>query len=652
MNAIKNYLVLAVLLFLPVVSSAWAQEDLVAEYRRRFALLEQDGPLDAILDRTTWPKHDLLASYLELELLFHPNYGVTNDRLETFLEKWPHHAQADRVARLMEQRVMQVGGTMAENWFAKHPPKQQLARLQHVGGLLKRNLVNEAYVWWRDLYREGADVFSLVAEDHPFWSKLVLADHETRVRTLLNNGASSANSSFKSTLRLLPDSRQTFFQAMEVARKGESFSSLLKGVTLSVPESQELMRQRFEALNRQDAKSRMLELLAGPEGKQLAMEDRQRWRYIFGRSLLFLKRDYKGAYALLNENVREKGAALEDSVWLAGWSALNDQNQERAATLFQQLAKEGVTPQGRSQGAYWAARLIQNPEQKQPWLNLAAKSLDNIYGLLAKEELAGSVSIGNEEPSCPEANSGGKLAPVDLEGLSLLEQVGRAWYNGPEIQKLGDRLGLLPEERLCLAIRYGAADLSIKLASELNKKDRVFWRGLFPVPKWRPDSGWQLSEALIWATSRQESQFFPRAESSAKALGVMQLMPDTASYEAKLSNFPVSTRLRLQIPGYNIALGQAYMRRMLKQFDGDLVLALIAYNAGPSRAKAWSAQRRLDDPLTFIENIPITETRTYVKRVLTGLGIYRLHLTGVASMKADMASGGPGLEALAPVSKF
>ncbi|MBF0126658.1 MAG: lytic transglycosylase domain-containing protein [Magnetococcales bacterium] len=633
--------------WLGVISPALAQEDLVREYRRWFEMLEREGSLEALQDRSKWPGHELLNSYLELELLLHPNYQMTNERLEGFLNRWPQHAQADRLVRIMEKRIVELDGEVAERWYARHPPKSQLARLQHVGGLLRKERINEAFVLWRDLYREGAAVvLPAIDERHSFWTRLVSGDHETRARSLLGRGPGS---SFGNLLRLMPAERRDFFLALDAARKGEqNFSALAKKAKLTPAETQELWRERFEYLHRAGAREKLLEMLQGAEGKLLAPEDRQRWRYHYGRAMVFINHDYKAAYRLLQENVRDKGGALEDSVWLAGWSALNGGDLNRAEMLFQQLAKEGLTTGGRSQGAYWAARLNHSAEQKQFWLHMAARNLDNIYGLLAKEEVSGFLTTlkSDELATCPDDN--GKLSPEEAKGLRLLQEVGRDWYNGGEIQKLGDRLNLLPEERLCLAIRYGAAELALKLSHEVQKKDRVVWRGLFPVPNWVPDGGWTLAQAVIWGTSRQESQFFPRAESSAKALGVMQLMPDTAAMEARLSQFPPSNRFRLQLPGYNLALGQAYMQRMLKQFDGDLVLALCAYNAGPGRAKAWQEKRRSEDALTFIENIPITETRTYVKRVMAGVGVYRMLLDGGVSMKAYLAPGGPGLAALRP----
>ncbi|MBF0179215.1 MAG: lytic transglycosylase domain-containing protein [Magnetococcales bacterium] len=637
---------LVMFFLLAPVPRALAEADLVKEYRLRFELLEREGKPDALLERSRWPGNDFLNSYLELELMQHPSQELTTQRLEAFFASWPHHAQADRLVRFMEKRVAEMDAASAEQWFARHPPKLQLARLRHVEILVGQNRLGEAFAPWRDLYREGAAVVvKAIDDEHIFWTRLSVSDHESRARAMLGKGGAV----LEPILRYLPAQRRDLFLVLDAARRGDAgLGAMLKKVQLTESETRELWRERFETLHRSGAKTQLLTQLQGPEGQKLAPEDRHRWRYHYGRAKVFLDRDYQGALRLLLENVRDKGGALEDSLWLAGWSALQSGDRVQAEGLFMQLAKDGVSSQGRSQGAYWAARLAAEGERKLFWLRQAAKNLDNLHGLLAKEEADGFLpSLKSEDTgSCPDDH--GRISPEEAGGLRLLQEVGRDWYNGPEIQKLGERYNLTPEEKLCLAIRYGAAELALKLGAEVQKKDRVIWRGLYPVPNWVPDGGWRLAPALVLGTSRQESQFYPRAESSAKALGVMQLIPDTATMEAKQSNFPPATRFRLQIPHYNMALGQAYMERMLKAFDGDLVLALCAYNAGPGRAREWQERRRKEDPMTFIENIPFTETRTYVKRVLTGVGIYRLQLDGKVSMRDYVAQGGPGLEALRP----
>jgi len=134
--------------------------------------------------------------------------------------------------------------------------------------------------------------------------------------------------------------------------------------------------------------------------------------------------------------------------------------------------------------------------------------------------------------------------------------------------------------------------------------------------------------ALIHAITHQESNFKVNAYSSAGARGLMQLMPFTAKKVARDLKIKYYKKALTRNPQYNIILGTTYINEMLRKFDNALPLALAAYNAGPSRVKIWL--KRYGDPrksqITFIdwiESIPISETRFYVKKVLSNLRIYQ-----------------------------
>ncbi|MFP4648640.1 MAG: transglycosylase SLT domain-containing protein [Halorhodospira sp.] len=120
---------------------------------------------------------------------------------------------------------------------------------------------------------------------------------------------------------------------------------------------------------------------------------------------------------------------------------------------------------------------------------------------------------------------------------------------------------------------------------------------------------------LLMAVARRESAFQRGAVSAAGARGVMQLMPATAREAAQRSGHPVPEPKALGEPAVNIRLGAEYLRRLLARFDGNRLLALAAYNAGPARVASWLE----DDPKPFdvwIESIPYRETRDYVQAVL------------------------------------
>jgi soluble lytic murein transglycosylase len=111
------------------------------------------------------------------------------------------------------------------------------------------------------------------------------------------------------------------------------------------------------------------------------------------------------------------------------------------------------------------------------------------------------------------------------------------------------------------------------------------------------------------------------AKSSVGAKGLMQLMPATAKWVAKkinLSNFHPNRVTEMDM---NVTLGTNYMKMVLDSLDSHPVLASAAYNAGPSRAKRWRAERPLEGAI-YAETIPFNETRDYVKKVMSNAVYY------------------------------
>ena len=123
-----------------------------------------------------------------------------------------------------------------------------------------------------------------------------------------------------------------------------------------------------------------------------------------------------------------------------------------------------------------------------------------------------------------------------------------------------------------------------------------------------------LPEALIYAIIRQESLYRVDAGSAAGALGLMQLLPETARLTARRVDLPVPNRAQLLQPEVNIPLGSSYLAYMVHRFDGETALATAAYNAGPNAARRWLPVAPLDLDI-WAENIPFNETRAYVQRV-------------------------------------
>jgi soluble lytic murein transglycosylase len=131
-----------------------------------------------------------------------------------------------------------------------------------------------------------------------------------------------------------------------------------------------------------------------------------------------------------------------------------------------------------------------------------------------------------------------------------------------------------------------------------------------------------LDPALIAGVIYTETKFQPR-DSSAGAVGPMQIMPETASFLARRSGATTFTTADLNTPQVNIAYGSYYLRYLLDEYHGNLTLALAAYNGGESNVDRWLADARAHGHNFGVSDIAFPETRAYVRRVLHARDQYR-----------------------------
>lgn len=124
----------------------------------------------------------------------------------------------------------------------------------------------------------------------------------------------------------------------------------------------------------------------------------------------------------------------------------------------------------------------------------------------------------------------------------------------------------------------------------------------------------QVPPSLVASVILAESKYKNTAESETGALGLMQLMPDTARWVAQQVGHGNYTDRQLKEPTINIELGTWYLGHLLKEFNGDQVLALAAYNAGRGHVESWLRDNNWNG---MVDTIPFPETRSYVKAGLT-----------------------------------
>jgi soluble lytic murein transglycosylase len=130
---------------------------------------------------------------------------------------------------------------------------------------------------------------------------------------------------------------------------------------------------------------------------------------------------------------------------------------------------------------------------------------------------------------------------------------------------------------------------------------------------------------------RQESAFDEEVVSPARAVGLLQLMPDTAKAVAGGASLTHEESWLVR-PDHNIALGALYMRDLLDKLGSSVPLAVGAYNAGPEAIQRWQSHAKGETIDVFVETIPFLETRGYVVRVMGNLARYGFMERGEAGV--------------------
>ena len=333
--------------------------------------------------------------------------------------------------------------------------------------------------------------------------------------------------------------------------------------------------------------------------------------------------------------------------WPAGFAAWRAGRIEVAARHFETLARaEHAHPAERGRAAFWAARAnlkLGRAGRFVPLLEIAAKRPRDFYGHLARAVLGRSTTFFFD-PGFARGDAFARLRqePGGRRALALA-QIERLDLAKEEIQELAR--GADQELVTALIMLADALDLpatQVRLANGLAVEGHYLHGALYPVPTWQPWTGFSVDRALLLAIARAESGFDPDAESHVGAQGLMQLMPQTAEGIARIAALQPPAEGDLHEPETNLAFGQAYVEHLLNMrgIGDNLIFVLASYNAGPGRALHW--QRTLgaaDDPLLFLESIPTTETRVYIKTVLANLWTYRARLAQGQPSLGDLARG-------------
>ncbi|HEY6879073.1 MAG TPA: transglycosylase SLT domain-containing protein [Polyangiales bacterium] len=325
-----------------------------------------------------------------------------------------------------------------------------------------------------------------------------------------------------------------------------------------------------------------------------------------------------------------------DAIWQLGFHAIQKKAPKEATKWLVDYERVVGADLERARAIYWQGRaaLLEKDVPRAKALFLRALHEDRLgyYAQMAARRL---MALGEAMPKAFADNP----TPMPLPKLKGLP---------PEVQFYRE-LGLY-SDAADAASRFlgGEPDRAKRAAAmrEAGEANRLFvaaeplferalegppdaarswlWEALLPRPYVRvvaeQTSRQQLDPSLFYGHMQVESHYKPKAVSSADAIGLMQLLPETAATVAKTVGIR-GTRSDLMRPYVNITLGAAYLADLVKEYGGQFPLAIAAYNAGTIKVNEWTGHHETELDV-WVELIPVEQTRNYVRRVITAWSRY------------------------------
>lgn len=378
--------------------------------------------------------------------------------------------------------------------------------------------------------------------------------------------------------------------------------------------------------------------------------------------------DREKALSIYNLIIREYPEISDDALYQKGWMEYLSGNFEKSSSDMRSLREHHPESPRIPQALYWEARSYDRLGEKAKadslYRRIVKEYPSTFYGYLAIERLNGKeIFMKIVEASLPRMSGRIPDPEIPFPKMRELNILGMKDEAIKELDYLRERyLGMIrtahnPEDLETL-IKIGEAYISlgeyrkaISMAEGYSKKEKRFDYLSYPLGFWpflnKYSNDIMVDPYLLAALIREESRFDPKAISKAGAKGLMQIIPSTWDWISKeiknqkseikdqnsklqtMSSQSVSRNSNSELrntdpfdPKENIARGSWYLRYLLDRFNMNLIIALSAYNAGPEVVSSWmkNGPEEMDE---FIEEIPYSETKAYIKRVLRSYGRYK-----------------------------
>ncbi|WP_439597647.1 transglycosylase SLT domain-containing protein [Falsiroseomonas sp.] len=640
-------LLLLLTLALPAQAQPWASDSARAAGRQALEAVRQNRFLEA--DSLSLAADPVVRKLVVWSRVQNRQGGASAAEIVGWLDANPDWPMPITVAiRAEEALVGEADDALALRQFARSAPRTLAGVQRYADALSRAGRTAEAAAALRAGWREAdGDSFSEADFLARNAAALTAEDHWQRADRLFWAGRADG------AARVLPvlDARRRAVLEARLAARAGTFAGTPTDIGVAHDVARNLRRAE------RDAEAAAVWNAAEPLQRDLTPEaQRAIWveRQVLSRKLLRLG-DPASAYRLAaNHGQVEAGEPRQEGEFLAGFIALRRLNQPaQARAHFARVGEGSRSVITRARSAYWEgaalATLGQAAQAQARWQEAATLPVA-FYGQLA------SVSLG-ESPAQLAARIGAipSPAPDQAAGLRFLgRDLVRAVIALADLgQSDRARIFLLRLEELSpeasehwlvarLGVAIGRPDHAVWIARRAGADGVMLLEDGWPTPYPAPTDG--AEPALVHAITRQESNFDLSAVSSANARGPMQLLPSTAAGVARRLGVPHTTAMLTTDAAHNLRLGSAFINDLLGRFSGAMPLAAAGYNAGPGRVDQWLSTygdpRAADGPhiLDWMEQIPFSETRNYVQRVIENVVVYRARNPATGDQPHPLAS--------------
>ena len=564
--------------------------------------------------------------------------GVSSKKdLENFYQSSTTWPKINKVKAKIESKKVTNDIKKTLDWFQENPPITPIAKIKLSEILIKNNFIEEGNWLLKEAWVNNS--FSYSEEKYILKSyKNIITNSENtkRLENLIwKKQWSSANRQLK---RVSSDIKQFSIAKIKLSRRRGNVDQAIKNVPKSLINEESLIYERVKWRRKARLEKPSLELLLSYNGEY--SYPKKWWREVnyHTRKQLSYK-NYKLATKILEQYNLSSKDYLSEAQWLAGWLSLTfNKDPKSAYKYFSKMFLEVKTPISKARASYWAGKASEelgNREDLKIWYERAAAFPATFYGQLALKKLNRELFLPSQSIEFNQ-NEFKKFKENELvRALIILLQVENRKLSRIFAMHLVTQAKNTKDILMLSKILNDFNQVSFSIF--VGKKaiyNNIYIPSLnFPVPDTELmnliNKNTEIPLPVTLAITRQESAFDIKAKSRAGARGLMQLMPRTARITAKKNNYKYKRIYLTSRPAYNVKIGSFYFKEMLNKFNGSYVLALAAYNAGPSRVNRWlkvygDPRKNEIDPVTWMELIPISETRNYVQRVIEGIYMYRM----------------------------